>query len=75
MKNDIKTVYLDIRGGQHESKADAAKANRLIAAASKVADDLECNLADLIGSAADGHNLIEYARAVVAIHGMKDGAK
>lgn len=37
-----KTIYLDIRGGQHESKPDAAKANRLIAAASKVAADLEC---------------------------------
>lgn len=33
MKNDIKTVYLDSLGRQHETKADAEKANLLIAAA------------------------------------------
>lgn len=80
--NDIKTVYLDSNGNLHTSKSGAAKANRLIKAA---------NLSNLEGAVewasaiCDGEEVcateehcaavIEFARAVVAIFGMKDGAK
>lgn len=81
MKNDIKTVYLDANGNQHESRGGAAKANRLIESAnlsnlegaSQFASGL---LADRDDSYFDSYDeVIEFARAVVAIVGMKDGAK
>lgn len=82
MKSDIKTIYLDTRGGQHESKSDAAKANRLITAASRfvagLTDGIHHDRRELFPRCVDGgidehsKNIIEYARAVVAIHGMKD---
>lgn len=85
MKNDIKTVYLDIRGGQHATKSDAAKANRLIMASYNMIDVIDWEdfgVGSLLprcesdgGIDEHGKAIIEYARAMVAIHGMKDGAK
>lgn len=73
--SEIKTVYLDNDGNQHETKAAARKANRVIDAfdvlhGSDMADAVE----SLVSNKTDFkvECLIEFARAVVAIYGMKD---
>lgn len=86
MSEKIKAVYLDSDGNQHETKATAKKANRLIAAADAVSDDIDTAYngeqslsAHARALAGDGRDdpeidakIIEFARAVVAIYGMRD---
>lgn len=86
MSNDIKTVYKDKSGRAHDTRAQARKANRLIDAAAFLSqfvdntydgdDSLESRTGDLLGGVIDEVTpaIIEYARAVVAIFGMKDKA-
>ena len=79
MSNNIKTVYKDINGNEHETRAQAKKANRLIDAFDAIdGADLHNPTMGLAAGDPDvvsGESyLIEYARAVVAIYGMKDKA-
>lgn len=80
MKTDIKTVYLDSNGNQHESKSAAAKANRLLEAAklSNLEGAVEwaaaiCDGEEVCATEEHSAAVIEFARSVVAIFGMKDG--
>ena len=83
MSNDIKPIYQDKSGNTHDTRAAAKKANRLIDAAatmSPLIDDggstLNAWTEAMLASQADeeSRSLIEYARSVVAIYGMKDKA-
>ncbi len=86
MSNDIKPIYQDKSGNTHDTRAAAKKANRVVDAANGLASALaDCEVdhfagllgADLLDDKS-GHffrvDAIEYARAVVAIYGMKDKA-
>ena len=82
MKTDIKTVYLDSNGNQHESKSAAAKANRLLEAAKLSNLNLEgavewaaaiCDGEEVCATEEHSAAVIEFSRAVVAIFGKKDG--
>ena len=82
--SDIKTIYKDSNGNEHATRAQAKKANRLIDAAAFLSqfvdnayegnDSLESRTSDLLGGVIDevAPAIIEFARAVVAIYGMKD---
>lgn len=81
MSEKIKAVYLDSNGNQHDSKNAAKKANRLIEAAATLAGNLIIDGDQLVPTCEDGgiddqgQSIIEFARAVVSIYGMKDKAK
>ena len=78
MSNDITTVYKDKAGNDHATKGAAKKANRLIDASVTYGDSIGVNHKDMIPQCEDGgideqgKDAIEYARAVVAIYGMRD---
>ena len=40
--SDIKTIYKDSNGNEHATRAQAKKANRLIAAAKEISGDINC---------------------------------
>ena len=77
--SDIKAVFKDLDDNEHDTRAQAKKANRIIMAF----NDIEgCDLhhvtmgvaamdPDVISGAG---RLIEYARSIVAVYGMKDKA-
>ena len=80
MSEKIKAVYLDIDGNQHETKATAKKANRLIDSAVNLSEELTMMKISTMSKMLVGDELasepradiIEFARAVVAIYGMRD---
>lgn len=87
MSEQIKAVYLDSNGNQHDTKAAAKKANRLIGAATELHDALDAiepmhrpefmsmsNEQTLSTEPGIKPAVIEFARAVVSIYGMKDKA-
>lgn len=95
MSEKIKAVYLDSDGNQHDTKAAAKKANRLIEAARTLLDDIigDTNIivdgegytteADWLTIKNEDESteldersvmIIEFARAVVSIYGMRDKA-
>lgn len=73
MSNDIKPIYPDKSGNTHDTRAQAKKANRLIDAAEAIAKGLGLDISEPLKL--KSHEAVEYARAVVAIYGMKDKEK
>ena len=79
MSDKIKPVYPDSDGNHHNTLAKAKKANRLIDAFDAI-DGVDLHHATMGLAAGDpdvvsgASGTIEYARAVVAIYGMKDKA-
>ncbi len=72
MSNDIKPIYPDKSGNTHETRAKAKKANRLIDGAESLAEGLGVDISTPLKI--KSNEVIEFARSVVAIYGMKDKA-